>query len=183
MEPLAASPGWRLQWAQPKRLERSFELRSGETRFATLVFRSAFGTLATATTADGEWTFKRVGFLNPRVTVRRAGAQEDLAVYQPRLWGGGRLACADGSSFSWKAVNFWSTQWMFADPGGRPILTFREGTEDPKLADVLKTQAIVQFEGVDAAATSLSILVALGLYLILLHQQDGAAVAATAAYS
>ena len=41
---------------------------------ATLRFRSSSGSLATAESAEGCWTFKRVGFLQTRVTIRPLAA-------------------------------------------------------------------------------------------------------------
>ncbi len=69
--------------------------------------------LATAETADGTWTFKRVGFLNPRVTIRAAGSPDNLAVYQPKFWGDGTVTFADGAAFRWQPTNFWATEWAF----------------------------------------------------------------------
>ena len=69
MEPLSNLEQAGLSWIQPKARERFFELRSGDPLFATLSFRSGFGTMATAETAEGSWTFKRAGFLNPRISI------------------------------------------------------------------------------------------------------------------
>jgi hypothetical protein len=54
------------------------------------------GSLANAGSADGDWTFKRSGFWNPRVTARVAGSDTDIAVFRPRWMGGGTLELPDG---------------------------------------------------------------------------------------
>ena len=83
MEVLHVTAGNRLSWSQPKALQRIFELREGNRLFGTLSFVKSLGSLAEASMAAGDWTFKRVGFFRPHVTVRRRGQETDLAVYQP----------------------------------------------------------------------------------------------------
>ena len=171
-----------LEWIQPKTLERLYELRSGDAVLGWLSFRSAFGTLAIAESADGQWSFKRVGFLNPRVTVRVVNRDEDMAIYQPNIWGDGVLSVGDGRTFAWKPVNFWATEWAFTDREGRLVLKFKPGRQHEKLSDIFKTQATVEIHSVVTSLDLLPVLLPLGLYLIILRQQDAAAaVAATSA--
>jgi hypothetical protein len=171
-----------MEWVQPKALNRTFELRAGGDHLATLAFRSSFGSLASADTADGSWTFKRVGFFNPRITVRAAMSETDLAVYQPKFWGDGVLAFRDGPSFSWKPANFWATEWVFKDEADNSILVFKSGIEKGKLSDMFKTQATVEVQPVLTPRQWLPLLAALGMYLLILRQEEAAAAtAATAA--
>jgi hypothetical protein len=141
-----------------------------------LSFRSSFGTYATAETAEGTWTYKRVGFLNPRVTVRIAGAEEDMAIYHPKFWGDGILTLKEGPTFTWRPTNFWRTHWEFADEEGQVVLTFESGVV--QLKDIFKTQATIRFEHVAEHRSLLPLLASLGIYLIVLHNQDAAAAAA-----
>ena len=182
MDHISDFAGQGLEWLQPKTLEHYFELQAGPAQLATLTFHSAWGTLASAETADGAWTFKRVGFLNPRVTVRVAGSPDNLAVYQPRFWGDGAVTFADGTAFRWQPINFWATEWAFTGTGDTPLIRFKSGAEKQRLSDMFKTQAVVEIESDELIRPFLPLLVALGMYLIILHQQDAAgAVAATAA--
>lgn len=168
------------EWVQPRAFEQFYELTSGGERLASLTFRSSFGTMATAETATGSWTFKRVGFLNPRVTVRQAGTEIDLAVYHPRFWGGGALAFADGRSYAWSSTGFWGTRWEFREAAGGPALVFERGVREERFSDLLRTQFTVTMASTPVAPEILSILVTVGMYLLVLHQRDSAAVVATA---
>jgi hypothetical protein len=81
---------------QPHALKREFELRAGEATIASLEFRSTFGSLASAESGDGSWTFKRVGFWRSHVTVRESGSETDLAVFRNNTWSaGGTLELAE----------------------------------------------------------------------------------------
>ena len=83
-----------LLWIQPAARKREHELRAGDVVVATLRFQRR--TLADAESGGERWTFKRQGFWNPRVTVRVAGSEADIATFQPRWTGGGTLELADG---------------------------------------------------------------------------------------
>lgn len=171
-----------LEWLQPKALERYYELKAREQLLARLTFRSSLGTLATAETADGEWTYKRVGFLNPRVTVRAAGLEADLAIYQPKFWGDGVLTFKSGLAYAWTPVNFWRTDWSFFAAEGGEVLAFKSGVQGERLRDIFKTQYRLMRPGAGPEGEVLPILATLGLYLLILNQEDAAAaVAATTA--
>ena len=95
MKSIRSASGQALHWNQPKTLTRYWELMAGEETVASLKFEKMSGSLATAVSADGEWTFKRSGFLNVRVHLRRVGSEQDIAIFYPRWNGSGR------SSFTW----------------------------------------------------------------------------------
>jgi hypothetical protein len=168
----------RVEWSQPRTLDRYFELHAGGVLLSTLTFRSAWGTLATAESGEGRWSFKRVGFLNPRLTIRVNDQEPDLAIYQPKFWGDGVLTFTNGESFAWKPVNFWSTEWAFINSAGQRVLHFMPGIEDQKLTDLFKTQVTVELEALTPGRELLPILLPLGMYLIILHNDDTAAAAA-----
>jgi len=172
MEALSIAIGLQLYWVQPKTFGRQFELRTENNLFGSLRFETAFGTLATAESAAGHWTFKRVGFLNPRVTIREAGANDDLAVYWPKFWGDGWLEYVKGSRFHWKSTNFWGTEWGFANVQEQLLFVLKPGIEKPKLSDLLKTQAVVEIESQEHSLAELPLLLMLGWYLMILHQED-----------
>ena len=179
MDTLSTAIGIQLYWVQPKILDRQFVLRSSENIFGTLSFETAFGTLATATSATGRWTFKRVGFLNPRVTIREGGANADLAVYWPKLWSDGWIEFAQGNKFHWKSLKFWGTEWGCANAQEEMLFVLRPGTEKHQLSDLLKTQAVVDIQSHAYDIEELPLLVMLGWYLMILNEADTAATVVT----
>lgn len=181
MEPIRNAQTIPLYWVQPKTMARTYLLHSGETEYATLSFQSAFGSLAIAETAEHAWSFKRMGFFNPRVTVRRANEEIDLALYQPRWTGSeGTLSISGGRIFQWKATNFWATKFAFLDSAGGAILTFKEGSQEGRFSDLFKTQARLEIESLGWQLPELDLLVTLGWYLLVLYHEDTAAAAAAA---
>lgn len=181
MQDMRAALSTIAEWVQPKALANHYELWSPDALWASLTFRSMSGTLATAETAEGRWTYKRVGFLNPRITVRVEGAEDDVAIYQPRFWGDGTLAFQAGPSFSWKPTNFWGTQWSFFDAQGSTVMSFAPGIRNQKLGDLFKTQFTLNIVPGSPIQGVVSILTTLGMYLLILHHQDAAAAGAIAA--
>ena len=79
MRSISETAGQELLWIQPAAFQREHELRAGDDVVATLKFQR--GSLADAEAPDGYWTFKRQGFWQPRVTVRAAGSDADLATF------------------------------------------------------------------------------------------------------
>ena len=178
MQALSDFQGSTIQWTQANTFRRSYELRSENDLLGTLAFRSAFGTFATAETADGKWTFKRVGFLNPRVTVRPEGGEEDAGLYQPKIWGDGVLTLQGGPTFAWKPTNFWQTNWAFIDAEQCHVMDFTAGVDNKKLRDIFKVQCTVALADVSSCRSWVPLLVPLGMYLLILHHDDAAATTA-----
>jgi len=167
--PFGSSP---LVWAQPKAMSRAYELRSADSPVGSLRFEKSCGSLASADVASQKWTFKRAGFLAPRVTVRSANLEDDVAVFRPHWSGGGTLHFADGHQVQWRCTNFWGSQWAFVRSDNHILVRFshHEG--------FFKAAAQLQFEDSSAALPEFPLLAALGWYLMILTADDSAAVIA-----
>lgn len=68
-----------LRWLRSGDVPTEFTLSSGDSPVAVLRWSKGSGSLATVTTAEGSWTFKRAGFLSPHVTARRGGEGAPVA--------------------------------------------------------------------------------------------------------
>jgi hypothetical protein len=163
--------GQELLWIQPAVRQREHELRAGDDVVATLRFQR--GSLADAQASGGHWTFKRQGFWHPRVTVRTAGSDTDIAVFQPRWVGGGTLEFPDGRTVRLSSANFWQSEWVWQD-NEKPLIRFkgRHG--------IVKARGAVELQPEAVASPDLAMLVLLGWYLILLHAEDSAAASSAA---
>jgi len=161
-----------LRWVQPHVFDRTYELRDGDDLVATLSFRSTFGSFATARTADGVWTFKRVGFWQTRATVRADGQPADLAVFQHATWsGGGTLRLADGREIL-VTTNFWQSRIEFRWPDGEVL--FRYST-----SGFLRQESDLEVMPALARVAEAAWLLPFGWYLVVMMHEDAAAVVAT----
>jgi hypothetical protein len=114
-----------LEWRQQGSVMMDYELVAEGEAVATLRFRSMMGSLATGQSADGCWTFKRVGFFHPKVTVRACGSGGDLGTFRNNTWsGGGSLTLRDGRKFL-ANTNLWATTYDFMTEGGDALIRLR----------------------------------------------------------
>jgi hypothetical protein len=166
-----------LRWAQPGALSREYELRAGDEVLATLRWQKTFGSLALAEAADGTWTFKRSGFLRPKVTVRAPGSEAEVAVFKPSWGGEGTLRFSEGRGYQWVNTSFWRSEWAFTNEAGEPLIHFK-----PEVA-FFKQAAEVKVEPRAVTASDLPLLTVLGWYLMLLLSEDAGAAAGAVAGS
>jgi hypothetical protein len=163
-----------LRWQQPSALSQRYELRADDTLVATLTFRSDWGSFARAESADGCWTFKRVGFWQTRITVRQCDSETDLATFQHNTWsGGGTLTLADGRVFQ-LTTNTWQTKLEVLDSQQIPLLHYAS-------SGLFKLGATLTVEPQARASAELPWLTLFGWYVIVMMYQDAAATTAVTA--
>ena len=169
--------GHDLQWIRPHWRRLDYELRDGADVVATLGFRSAWGSLANAESADGCWTFKRIGFLQTTATIRTCGGDTDLAYFRNNTWtSGGTLELPDGRRFL-AGSNFWMTGFEFTTEQGESLVRFR------RICGVIHLSASVHILPAALDVPELPWLVTLGWYVTVQMHRDAGAVAATSAAS
>jgi len=166
--------GQELEWRQPEAMRRVYQLMSGEEEIGTLRFESMWGSLATGPFGERQWTFKRTGFLSPRITVRDAGAAENVAVFTPG-WGGGGWLAVNGRRYHLRHKNFWGTEWAFEGEDGSTafVLSGSRG--------VFKQSAQATVSDSAARLPEAPIMLMLMWYVRLLMNEDAAAGAAVVA--
>ena len=156
-----------LHWKQLKLFDSTYQLVENDEVFARLSFPKVFGSFAIAEAAGGTWTFKRVGFWHTRATVRKEGADTDLAVFEHNTWsGGGTLTLADGRKIQ-ITTNFWQSRIEFQWEDGRAL--FRYETEG-----FMRLGATLELLPAGAALQELPWLLAFGWYLVVMIQHDAA---------
>jgi len=165
---LAARAQWK--WQQPEAFRRFHRMTIDGQEAATLQFEKNWGgSLATVESANGRWTFKRSGFLSPRITVREPGSDTDLAVFTPKWTGGGELRLKSGRCYLLKSLSFWGGDWAFEDESGVAILTLH-GPHG-----LLHNSGEITTYAAAADRAELLLLAALIWYVRLLMNEDAAA--------
>lgn len=165
-----------LTWFQPKTTQQIYELKSESDLYGTINFPKSFGSFAEAESADGKWTFKRIGFFQVKITIREFGSENDLAVFKPKWTGyAGSIEFTNGKIFHWQSSNFLATKFELHDNEGNLIFTFRHGVDEPKLKDWFKTQARVEFNETSKNIEEVSLLALFCWYLIVVLQMESSA--------
>lgn len=147
-----------------------YELRSDQQIAATLRFRSSFGSFATAESAEGCWTFKRVGFWQTKVTVRACDSDTDIATFVNNTWSsGGTLTLPDGRKLL-VSTNMWSTKYQIKTESETALIRYTMG-------GLIHLSSEVEILPAAADLPELPWLVAFGWYLALLAYMDSTAAA------
>jgi hypothetical protein len=167
--------GRELKWIQPRATARDFELKDGEETVAMLEFRSTFGSLAAATTAEGRWSFKRVGFWTPHVTIRPADTETEIALFRNRTWSAGGTLVLPNAEPIRANTNFWQTAFDFIDERDQPLVRYR------KVGGMFHLSSLVEITPQGAGLELLPWLVPFGWYLAIKMRDDASGAAAAAA--
>lgn len=171
---IAGMIGRELEWMQPSAWKMEYELRAGDELIATLRFRSSFGSFATAESADGCWTFKRIGFWQTRATIRGCGSDTDVGVFKNNTWsGGGTLELPDGRKIP-ATTNLWQTNFEFKTEQGETLIRY-------KTAGLVHRSAKVEIRADAARMQELPWVVMLGWYLAVMMYMDTTSAAGTVA--
>jgi len=102
-----------------KLMNDTYELRSGPDLVATLRWQK--GSLFLGEAVEGRWTFKRAGFLRPKVTVRLENSPTNLATLG-FSGSGGRLEVTDGRAYFWTAAR---AEWSIKDAAGNVLIQMK----------------------------------------------------------
>ncbi len=134
MEPaaFASLDATALRWLRTQEAPIAFQLLSGDTLAADLTWKSHGGTLAVARTASATWTLKRVGFLNPRASLRLEGATSDLARVSIHL-NYHRIDIVGAPSYRFHRAGVLLPAWQVTSDSGEQILHIEPVRDGRKL--------------------------------------------------
>ena len=165
MSPITDAPGGIFRWSV--RPGRSYVLEAEGLELGRLAFSREGRSLAQGMTAHGEWTFKREGFLHPRITVRSTGEIANCGSLTMAANGNGKLSLTSGEEFNFITSGWLQSHWSFH----RGLVEIVRFGRDGSSADVEVINPKV-------SAETLSVLVLLGWYAPLLAADEAAVIAA-----
>ena len=151
-----------LEWARVKAWKCAFELHSGDEVLARLYRQKEIHSMV-GEAADGCWAFRRRGFWNADIVVTDLASQAEIAIVKK-----GRnksLAFSDGRLFTLQKTSFWRNEWVWLNDEGTPLIHFQHGKH-------------LKLEPLALSLPELSLLVIVGWHLIVLQQEEDAAVTA-----
>lgn len=156
-------------WRQPSSLRQEYEMAVKDEVVATLRWKKPGGTIGIARAPEGTWTFKSVGLLTPRVTIRLPNSEYDFGTFRAGANGAGAVESLGDQRFPWRCVNFMQNAWAFFNDEGDKILQIRPDPQGNKPGATVEI-------GVKAAAhQEIGFLVVFAWYLLVLAAEDVAA--------
>jgi hypothetical protein len=157
MKSIREAAAQNLTW---KLTKDTYELRSGADLVASLRWQK--GSLFLGEAAEGRWTFKRTGFLRPKVTVRPENSSTDLATLG-FSGSGGRLEFPDGRTYLWTASR---AEWSLKNGGGEHLVRMKSmGTRGNLSGEVVLAPGAL-------GLSDLSFLILLSWYVLVLQSKD-----------
>jgi hypothetical protein len=168
--PITSLKGANLQWTRDPDSKLTHLLSSAEGLVATLSFAGVCRSMARGETAHGSWTFKREGFLHPRVSIRRSGSDATIGILSLSAGASGTLTLSGGAGYRFVTSGWSRKRWRF-DKGDRTVVRFERA----------RGGAIAIVEDMSEGEEVLSILSLLGIYLPLLADAEESAMAASMA--
>jgi len=163
------------KWLQTGNLESNLVSDDSSEPFATLRWAKSWGSLATGISSDGSWTFKRSGFLHPRVTVREAGSDSNIATFSYVGNGKGVVEFPNEAvSFSLEKSTQDNSVWIVknADLVDEKILTVHADFEWTNLGSSKKIGAHVEIEQSALQEHLVSLLALISWYIVILTTFD-----------
>jgi len=142
------------------------ELVSGNDVLGALHWANSWGSLASAESAYGKWTFKRVGFVHPKISIRTPDQKSNLHIAEVSWNGEATLKVLDQGTFRW-TPNTWHTKWTLLDDNKKEVMKI-------ELSGFLNVSGNLTVANPSIPYPTLSLLALLGWYLIMLVLQDDA---------
>lgn len=170
MENLTSELASEMYWLQPKIGKEYFELQAASGVLETLrCNRALFFEAVTVCSSFGEWVFKSEGF-SSKIVITLKDKNTEIATYSQKFLDYGRLKFANGNEFIRKIEGFWARKTGFADETGAMLFLMYLGAPKKKFSDIFRQQGTIEMlrEGYHHQGEELSILLALGWYLMIL---------------
>jgi hypothetical protein len=168
MIPLSSAVPGKLTWSKLS-CKGIHELTFNGNIVGTLNRASIWSARFIAETQDGQWVFRRSGFLLTGSEITNTNSDEPIAAYKTRWGGSGTLSFADGQIYRVQYEGFWRPTLTVGVEGGPTIIRLHVREKTAELA-----------EGASIPEARLSLLIMFALYHTLRLQEDAAMAAAVA---
>jgi hypothetical protein len=163
-----------VRWVQQSMWNNTYELRTDAGDVVATMKRPSMWRSAVEIEAVGNrWRFERKGFWQNRVEATSIGTGEVAATYRAGMMKGS-VQLADGRVFHWQQGNWWGTKWTWTDEHGEPIIGFKTGGAFTLNGELNLDPDVMEMK-------TMSLLVFLGWYLIVLNHEDSSVAATVAA--
>lgn len=163
-----------LRWDQPHLGQRSHALTSENVTFATLEWPNVFRSIAIASMEDGEYTFKRGGFVHTYLTVYRKGSEAEIARLNLSWRGSGELVFTNGRRYRFARHGMAGYDHSVSNGRGEPLFDLKREWSAFKHHGRVRLLPAGQHE------KDVGLLISLCWYLIIMLVDDDVAMASAA---
>lgn len=169
MIPLSSTISSGLTWAKLPS-NRGYELKRNGEMVGSLRRPSSWCSRFVAETQNGQWTFRRGGWLGAGAQILNSTSQPPIASFKS-VWGcGGTLTFADGQTFRLECKGLWRPVWSVIGEAGQPVVRLHT-----------REKAVELPTGVNLPEDRLLLLIMFVWYQVLQAREDAASVAVIAA--
>lgn len=160
-----------LEWKKESLLGRKYELKGGDSTYATLELSKFSGSKGETKTATGDYAYARRGLFSSSVKAQVPGTKQETALYKPN-WNStrGKLILASGETLLFRSMGFFAQTWVLEGPDKTALLRF-------KSRGFVKHDCEVTIEPEGRKRSDLPMLLSF-CWFILLQQAKSAAIAA-----
>jgi len=159
-----------LEWRREEGQDLAYRLHTEEGIAASLAFPNRNDTLARVETAEGTWTLKHLGVLNPVVTLREEGRRTNLAIFHPHAFRHGKLEFLDGALFDWITLHDEEPGGTFVDIEGKPMVRIHSRPPLTLIPGGGLVSGMVELGQAPRARWRHGVLAAMAWYLLLIDQ-------------
>lgn len=164
-----------LRWVRTRDSPAAFSLRAEDQEIATLAWERAEGSLATGTTTEATWTFKRAGFLQPTILARQPGRDEPVARLTAHL-ARHEIRIGPGPGYRLRHVSHLVPAWRLTTDRGEELMHLEPVAEGRSLQG-----GAVVVSG-PATEPSLALLITISWYFVVLTWFEDEAIEALAPF-
>ena len=154
-----------VRWQQQSVWNSNYDLLADDgSAVATMRRPSMWKTAVEIEAVGNRWRFERKGFWQNRIEATSIGTGELAATFHAGMTRG-KVELVDGRVFHWQQSNWWGTKWSWTDEHGEPIMGFQTG-------GAFRLNGELNLDPQVMEAKTMSLLVFLGWYLIVLAHED-----------
>jgi hypothetical protein len=165
--------GREVMWIKPSMWKRRYLMLVDGEQQAALTFDSWFTNQVSVYGLGQYWVFNRKGWFQQEVVTQDVDRATSTEPFRYRWTGGGTLYLDDGEELKFKH-GFWGGTSYWETYQREKLIVFSKRSW-------WRSDTIVEFNPLAAHYTELPVLVFLGFYLRLLHEQDSGSTAAVTA--
>ncbi len=145
--------------------KKIFDLKDNSEIVAQLEFMKFWGSLAEVHTTEQVWSLKRTGFWQNKITVRKKGEEQNVAII-PYSYAKIEYISSDGTHLFLKNTSVWNSEWCWVTTENQNVIEYR-------LTNCLECSGGLTInESFKEKIPNLLLIAMIGWYILILIEED-----------